>query len=594
MTAVIGYWGWGEWESLDSRLSQIGEAEFASRPSQRLSLQPAQPDFPLLAAASVIVGSFVPDLCSVTATDDALHFRLSASGLAHDADAQIEIQPQGLRLTRDPFGRLPLYWARVADAIWFASEARLLLPLLSPPEVSLAALYGYLCFSYMPTPLTPVENLQAVPAGKRLGWQLLYAHNQPSPAMPTLTSVHEWQEAEEQVRSEPMAIAALQALLDEAIADQLGDAAREPVGVLLSGGLDSSLVAACLVRAGVRVRAYALDFGGYGLSELPFAEQVAGHLRIPLTKVSASPRRIQQAIAATARALDVPYGDGVTVPLYLLGEAASQECAVIFNGEGGDQLFAGWTNKPLIAAGVYQQHASADSDFVRHYLRTFHRLHGYEAQVFRPEVCRQIATLDITEWLAEALQGEKTPSLLHRLRRANLLLKGASNIQPRASRLAHAHRLKVRTPFCYKPLAKWTFTLAPELLLHGACEKYLLKRAVESLLPAEIVWREKRGMGVPLTEWALGALWREVGAWLQPNVLMAENRFQPDLALRIALGRLSGQARGRRIGELLWLLLMWQVWRKTVLKEEVKPSLYNPFWMPPRLWQWRLRRRESE
>ena len=97
------------------------------------------------------------------------------------------------------------------------------------------------------------------------------------------------------------------------------------------------------------------------------------------------PRRIQAALIPTIKALDLPFGDGVTVPLSLLCQAASQDTGIIFNGEGGDQLFAGWTNKPLIAASIYQsEHPDDYQSFADHYLRTFHRLWGYEAQVFQP------------------------------------------------------------------------------------------------------------------------------------------------------------------------------------------------------------------
>jgi asparagine synthase (glutamine-hydrolysing) len=282
-------------------------------------------------------------------------------------------------------------------------------------------------------------------------------------------------------------------------------------------------------------------------------------------------------LPATARALDLPFGDGVTVPLYLLNQAAAQEVACVFNGEGGDQLFAGWTNKPLIAAGVYESPAA----FTAAYLRTFHRLHGYAEATFASHT-----PFDATPYLAEALRALPQQTLLARLRRANLMLKGAQNIQPRATNLALAHGLKLRTPFCHKPLADWTFGVSDELFLQGVCEKYLLKRAVSDWLPSDVVWREKRGMGVPLTAWCLGTLWRTLGRWLDPKKLAAEGVFQPDLALRVAAGQFSAHIQGRRIGEILWLLLMWQLWQAE-FAAPVKETFYHSFWLPPRWWQWK-------
>jgi asparagine synthase (glutamine-hydrolysing) len=205
----------------------------------------------------------------------------------------------------------------------------------------------------------------------------------------------------------------------------------------------------------------------------------------------------------------------------------------------------------------------------------------------------EVHEIDPLSCIEDALDQSHTPSLMHRLRRANLMLKGAQNIQPRATNLALANGLNVRSPFCYKPLALWSFHLSGELFLRGPCEKYLLKRAVEDMLPSEIVWREKRGMGVPLTQWLLGPLWREVGTWLAPEILEREGRWQTDLALRVALGQLSGHRQGRRIGEILWLLVMWQAWRKTVCDEEIHKLFYNPFWLRPGWWQWRMSRKEE-
>ncbi len=526
-------------------------------------------------------------------------FALSVSGLPHYDDVWIETSDAGLKLGRDAFGRATLFYAAHDGVVWFATRLSLLLPLLPAREISLAGLYGYLSFSWTPAPLTAVAGVSAVPAGCEVVWRAGSCETR---------RTQSWLTAREPLCDEAAAVEQLRALLEQSGGAQCADVRAEPVGVFLSGGLDSSITAALLVRAGVRVRAYTLDFGDYGMSEAPYAESVARHLQIPLVKVDATPRRIRQALPATARALDQPYGDGVTVPLYLLNQAAANDVGCVFNGEGGDQLFAGWTNKPLIAAGVYKEvvgqdgilsHSGGDKipscptdTFTTAYLRTFHRLHGYEAAVFQPALRERLQAFSVTDWLADALAAAPGSSLLARLRRANLMLKGAQNIQPRATNLALAHGLKLRTPFCSPALAAWTFGVSDELFLRGACEKYLLKRAVEPWLPADVVWREKRGMGAPLTAWCLGPLWRELGRWLDPASLKNGGVFQADLALRVATGALSGQLQGRRIGEILWLLLLWQVWRHECFSDEAaptRPAAYNPFWLPARWWQFKQR-----
>ncbi len=580
MNALIGYWGHGKRDELEAQLGRVLAQVHALPQALKHSFD----------QTNIVAGLATWGKFARTKTDDkTLSASFAASALPDEADVQLVAHRELLTLSRTAFGRVTLYWLQQPGVVWFASQLQLLLPLLDAPTISTAGLYGYACCSYFPTPLTPIKTIFAVPAGMTGTFQFSRS-TPPNLEVNWVKQADEWQESPRETRVEGKGNRQLQKLLTNAIQKQLADNPPEPVGVFLSGGLDSSVTAALLAQAGVKVRAYTLDFGAYGVSEVQYAERVADYLQIPLTKVDAAPKRIQQALAATTKALDVPFGDGVTVPLYLLNQAARNDCAVVFNGEGGDQLFGGWANKPLIAAGVYQQAHPAGNEFPQDYLRTFHRLHGAESDVFTATVCDEIKLLDPLNWLSDGLEHMFTHSLLHRLRRANLMLKGAQNIQPRATNLSLAFDLAVRTPFCDRELAAWTFQVASDLFLRDAHEKYLLKRAVELWLPPDIVWREKRGMGAPLTQWCLGPLWREVGAWLQPAVLRDEGLWQEDLALRLATGNLSGQLQGRRIGECLWLLLMWQSWRKTVLQAEFKRSALHPFLLPPKFWHWRLNR----
>ncbi|AUB42554.1 asnB, asparagine synthase [Nostoc flagelliforme CCNUN1] len=593
----LGYWGYGAQHELEALLSSVLEnlspfrGEALNFPPSRdelgvkgLGLKSQfspQENYPLLIWNVVYIGlngNSPPQQNQVAA--------ISASGLFSSPDAWVSLQENNnLILGREPFGKMPLYWTQQGQVIWFASQLQLLLPILQQSEVSISGLYGYSCFSYVPTPLTPVNRVFAIPAGTELVWQSDCQSGKLR--SPESKNIHSWREASEDLTDEATAITELQTLLKDSIERQIVDLKDEPVGVFLSGGLDSSVVAALLVQAGVKVRAYTLDFGDAGIPEYPYSEQVAQFLKIPLIKVAVTPSSIKNALIPTVQALDLPFGDGVCVPLYLLSQRASQETQVIFNGEGGDQLFAGWTNKPLIAAGVYQaENPAGQETFIQQYLRTFHRLGGYESQVYQPEVYAQIENLHPEDWLLTALDRNECPSLLHRLRRASLMLKGAQNIHPRATALGFAHGLWVRSPFCDLPLAEWTFRLSGELCLQGACEKYILKRAVENWLPPEIVWRQKRGMGVPLTSWCLNNFWHQMGIWLNPEILRANNHFYPDIAAQIVEGKLGAAIQGRRIGETLWLLIMWQLWRSHVLNEKLsKHSWDHPFWLPRWLWR---------
>ncbi|MEM9926709.1 MAG: asparagine synthetase B family protein [Cyanobacteria bacterium P01_D01_bin.50] len=568
MKEILGYWGYGNLSELEALLSKVLSKTSVEKGQQQFKYQNHN------CVGALARWSFTnnPSITGegIVKKKDFCQVSLSAAGIRELSDAEIKFENKRFILSRDRIGRVPLYWFRQQEIIWFATRMQLLLPVLNSPQVSIHGFYGYNCFSYVPTPLTPVENIFTVPAGYEIVWEITDECRIQNLKDNAIHNSYEWREAKNLIRDEKTAISQLQSLLKNAIEHQLSNLPAGEIGIFLSGGLDSSVVAALLVQAGVKVKAYALDFADYGVSEFPFAEAVAAHLQIPLVKVDATPKRIKSAINATVKALDLPFGDGVTIPIYLLCEAASKETSVVFNGEGGDQLFAGWTNKPLIAAGIYNS-----ENFNQQYLRTFHRLYGYEGQSFQLELSTQIKNINPENWIAEALNPEFTNNILARLRRGSLMLKGAQNIHPRATNLGKAFDLRVRSPFCDLSLTSFCFALSGELFLQGNTEKYILKRAVESWLPSEIVWREKRGMGVPLNSWCLGELWGEISKRLNAGILKFEGRYQEDIIRKILAGEIGGQIRQRRIGEVLWLLLMWETWRIEVLGEKAEGRCFD-------------------
>jgi asparagine synthase (glutamine-hydrolysing) len=429
----------------------------------------------------------------------------------------------------------PLYALRAGERTHTAADPRVLRRLPDAPRgIDPAALHGYLCFSHPPEPLTLFAGVRRVET--------------PAP----------WRESPDPV-DEETAARRLRALLAESVERMLG--AEREVGVFLSGGLDSSIVAALLVEAGARVHLFSLDFGAPWDEELAQARALAEHLGRPLHAVRARARDVARALEPTARALHQPFGDPVTVPLYLLGQAARDRVGIVFNGEGGDQLFGGWANKPMIAAETY---GGPGYDRESAYLATYHRFHGREDRLLTPDARAMIRDADAGAFLRSALDAPHLPSLLHRLRAANIRLKGAQNIAPRMTQLAEAHGLQVRAPFFDQTLAEWTFTLPAEFFLRGATEKHLLKRAAEGLLPADVIDRPKRGMGVPATEWLLhwlSPVRREAARRMSRQRLRRDGWFDAAYVRALRRGEDEpGETRRRRLGERLWALLMLHVW----------------------------------
>lgn len=465
--------------------------------------------------------------------------------------ATVDVESRTLELQTDPFGLHGISYLRDGEAIWAASDPRLLLGVRDWSGWNAAALHGYCCFSHVPAGTTLFDGIDSLVAGETLRF---------SGGVATVAHRTDWAENRPFVTDAASATEDLRMGLTRAVRDRIG--MEQKVGVFLSGGLDSSLIAAILVNLGVEVELFTLDFGPPYDLEVPYARQVAAHLGRPLHLVSAKPGDVARAIDSTAAALQQPFGDGVVAPLFLLGRAAREHVDVVFNGEGGDQLFGGWSNKPMLAAEMF---APGDYDRVQAYLGSYHRFAGIEAGYFSSRALRQIDASSARRSIAPALLEGDYSTLLHRLRAANLRLKGAQNIAPRAAQICGANGLRVRSPFFDPDLARWSFSLAPELLLNGPSEKYVLKLAAEKLLPESVVWREKRGMGAPTTEWCLGPLRKELGIRLAGKRLRELGWFDERAVDRLRKGEDEpGEFRRRRLGEKLWLIIMLEAWRRSL------------------------------
>lgn len=398
--------------------------------------------------------------------------------------------------------------------------------------VSAEALHGYLCLSHVPWPHSIHRGIRR------------------TDSLPVFAETDGVESQDGDIRR----------LLEEAVARRLPADPTEPVGVTLSGGLDSALVTALCVRAGARVTAFTLDFGEPWNVELAWAKRVADFLGIPCRVVDARPERVADALEPAAAGLPEPYGDAVVPGLWLLGAAAKDEVGLLFNGEGGDQLFGGWANKPMMAAQAY-----GIVDYLTQYLRTYHRFLGLTDRLYCASFLAQTQSYEPVEWIRAAFENNPNAGWLHRLRAANIALKGFQNIAPRCAHLARCHGLGVATPFFDSSLAEATFGLPDTAFLDGAIEKPILKRIARGLLPDDVVDRPKRGMGAPALHWLTGshACAKRSRALLSPRVLRSEGRFDIEFVQSLLSGYdPSPEAfRQRRLGEKLWTLMFWENWR---------------------------------
>lgn len=466
-----------------------------------------------------------------------------------------------LTIVCDPFGLRSLYWVEHKDAVYFASELKQLLAIPDlPVEIDLGAIHSYLTFSFVAGDRLPVRGVRRIEPGRIAALQ-----NGVWSERPYLGLVETLDPA---LEHDAAATAAVEALGQAAVKARLPTS--RGVGLYLSGGLDSSAIGRWLRDLGVPLRAYSLDFGEHSV-ERDQAALVAKTLELPLTFVDASPEALAPILHDLAWRMDLPFGDGVTGPHYLLARVASRDGVTsVFNGEGGDQLFGGWTNKPMIAAEVYTPRPSAQTR-AEAYLGAYHRFYKLEDELYTEDFAAalraQIGDTDAPRELLERELGRpQLTTFMGRLRNTDIAIKGCDNIMPRAERIAGSFGLDVRSPLFDRALAEASFTLNPRHKLQGVCEKPVLKRAMSGRLPDEIVWREKSGMCVPTTDWVLGPLRELAHDLLGPDSIARRGLFRPQYIAQLRGGRdLSHELRPRRIGEKLWALVMLELWLRAFI-----------------------------
>lgn len=477
------------------------------------------------------------------------------------AFAALHWQPQTetLQLLRDPFGVHPLYYCTLGKTLIFASELKQLLAIDQVPvAIDHHALHKYLTFSFVPGEDVPIAGIRRLLPRHRLQWHNGQLQIEPYFVLHQSVQPLAMEQADASKRLFQLAMRAVKTRLP----------IDNAVGLYLSGGLDSAAVAAWLSRAGAKVQAFSLDFGVAGV-EREQAIEVAQSLQIPLTWVPCEGSDIAPILSTLVHRLDLPFGDAVTGPQFLLAQAARNAgLTTVFNGEGGDQLFGGWTQKPMLAAAVYADFDEQSSP-EEEYLRSYHRFYGLEAELYTAEFQAQVGPVGQRRALLQKyLDDDAVPGFLNRVRLCDIALKGSQNILPRAERIASGLGLQMAVPLFDRQLAEWSLKLPPELKMHGACEKYVLKLAMQKHLPESIVWRRKFGMSVPVTDWLLGVqggppapLAEIVADVLGEASLKRRGLFRPAYVAQLLRGvDRAVETRRRRVGEKLWTLLMLELW----------------------------------
>ncbi len=474
-----------------------------------------------------------------------------------------------LFLLRDTVGARPLFYAQVGEHWGASSSLRALRrwPRL-PARLNLAAVRSFLTFAYLPGEETLLEGVSELLPGCCL--QVTAA----GPHGAAVSHLHRYWEPEEGVwdSGDPAeAFAArLRAVLEAAVTTRLP--VGEDVGAFLSGGIDSSLVTALAARIhDRRVATYSINFGPKLPNELAYSSLVAAHCGTRHQMLTVSGDQVAALLPETMAHLDCPVGDPLTVPNLLLGRAAAADgLRIILNGEGGDPCFGGPKNLPMLLFEL-QRDDPDPAARARAYLHSYHKGYNELAQLFTPAALEALQNAPGPQRFVQPyLESPRMRSYLNRLLYTNLRTKGAHHILPKVERLTTACGLEGRSPLFDEEVVRCAFAIPPALKLAGNNEKWILKLAVEDLLPSTIVHRPKSGMQVPVQHWLGGPLRRAARDLLLGREARARDLFRIDTLS----SWLSGEGLlWPRHGQLLWLVLTLELWLRAFLdRAELEPD----------------------
>lgn len=492
-----------------------------------------------------------------------------------------------LLIARDRMGEKPLYFTQLPDqTLIFGSELKAVVthPLVEQ-RLDRRALRKYLQYEFVPSPHSMIDGVMKLQPGHRLifernrwrterYWDLRYE---------TDRLKMDEEEAAEELRQRLRESVRLRLISDV------------PLGVLLSGGIDSSSVAAlaCETARG-RVRTFSIAFAEKSFDESDYARMVAGRLGTEHFEHRFTEREMLEIVPEIPRLLDEPLGDGSLIPTFLLSRFTRKHVTVALGGDGGDELLAGYpTYFAHRYAEIYQKvprflrrfliepairhlpvsTANLSFDFkARRFIEGAARPLGLRHTIwmgsFDPWQQRQLLAPDIIEeWPDERIYDEiapyNNPAFMPGIDPVEKMMKLdaghylAEDVLFKVDRASMAASLETRAPFLDHTLIEFIARLPLDLKLRGRNGKYILKRAMADQLPEQIINRPKKGFGMPVARWIKGELRTLVRDTLAPDRLRRRGLFNPDYVARLLDEHEKGLADHRK---LIWTLLMFEMW----------------------------------
>jgi len=479
-----------------------------------------------------------------------------------------------LFLARDRAGEKPLFYYLGSDAINFASELKALMvcPDL-PRHIDSTAMDCYLAMGYVPGDLCILKGFNKLPPAHAMMYDLhqgkariwSYWH---LPAFDSRVADND----------EKLLLNNLENLLEDAVGKQM--VADVPVGILLSGGVDSSLVTAMAVRHSDKVRTFSIGFPGHAkLDETPHARLIAQYFGTNHTELMAQPTTAD-IIPQLARQFDEPMNDSSMIPTWLVSNLVGQHCTVALGGDGGDELFGGYshysqllqkqnqlrfmprplrrlvarTAETMFPVGIKGRNWLQGLDF------DIHTGLPLNAKLFDPTTRRRLLKNHPEHvFISETMEQKKIPldqDSIQRATRRDFLNYLPEDILVKVDRASMHNSLEVRAPFLDYRLIEFAFAQVPSNLKTTLQDKkILLKKLAAKVLPPEFDKQRKQGFSIPLSEWLKSGPFRDL-FW---DTLSSRDILFDQSTVK---GLLNNQDRGFSNSERLFSLVQFELWRK--------------------------------
>ncbi len=492
-----------------------------------------------------------------------------------------------LFLARDRLGVKPLYYTQANGQLLFGSEIKSLLVHPGVPRrLNLCSLDDYLTYLYVPAPGTIFQGIDELEPGHWLEWQ-----------DGKVVTQRYWDVCFAQTpRSEQESCEELRAILDDAVCLRM--ISDVPVGVFLSGGIDSSSVTALMARhAGKEVCSFSLGFGEgeERYTEIHYAREVARRIGTNHCELTIVPHSTEL-LAATVRHFDEPFGNPTSLLLYQLSELSRKHVTVALVGDAGDEVFLGYPRyqgavlsatlrrvprflRAILARSAEYLPESANGNHFNRRLKEFlsgsryspEEMYFYWISYFTREMRNRLYTdtlkqglgdYDSAQFLQRLFRASGAEHFLDRISYVDLHSFLPFNLLRYSDRMSMAHSLEIRVPFTDQKLVEFSASLPWEMKLKGLRTKYILRRATEGLVPAMARTRPKLGLNPPIGLWLKNKLVPLLKEYLSPEKIRQRGYFRPDAVQSLIEEHQNGR---RDYSPHLWALIVFEEWHRQYL-----------------------------